>query len=455
MSNLLIRDATVLTMDAADTVHDPGWVWIEDGLISAVGESQPPAGIASRAERVIRGAGKALLPGLVNAHTHLSQSFMRGLGDEKTLLEWLKTVMWPIQEAMTPKDVRLASLLGLAENVRCGVTAVGQHHKITTSPAHVDATMEAAEQVGLRVQVARGWVDLGDAAEAADDILRKMERLMERWHNGASGRITLAFGPMAPWRCSDETMRRTVEQARAWGIRTHMHVAEAAGEIQLLQERTGMRNIEWLDALGALGPDLQLVHCVHLEEKEIEAIASEGATVVHCPTSNMYLASGIAPVPEMLAREIPVALGTDGSASNNTQDILETVKTAALLARTGSGRATALTPLEALRMVTTAGARFLGRQDLGQITAGFAADLTLVNLNTLRAAPVHNAAGALVFNASGPDVDTVIVDGRLLLDGGRLTMLNEDDLMEQCRQAAGRLLARAGVKGERGVSHGA
>lgn len=445
MTNLLIRDAAVLTMDAAGTVHHPGWVWVEDGRIEAVGGGRPPASFTSRAERIIEGAGKALLPGLVNAHTHLSQTFMRGLGHDKTLFEWLKTVMWPIQDAMTPDDVRLASLLGLAENVRCGVTAVGQHHKIVTSTAHVEATLEAAEKVGLRVQVARGWVDRGDAAEDVDAMLKEMETLVEGWHGRAGGRITLAFGPMATWRCSDETMRRSVEQARAWGLSTHMHVAEAENEIDLMRERTGMRNVEWLDALGVLGPDLQLVHCVHVDETEIELIAGSGATVVHCPTSNMYLASGIAPVPQMLAQKIPVALGTDGSASHNSQDLLETVKTATLLARTGSGRATALGPVEALRMVTTAGARFLGRQDLGQIAAGFAADLTLVNVNTLRAAPVHDAASALVFNANGPDVDTVIVDGDLLLDGGRLTMLDEVDLMEQCREAAGRLLARAGV----------
>lgn len=449
MSKLLLRDAAVLTMDATATVHHPGWVWVEEGHIGAVGDGRPPAAYASRADRVLEGGGKALLPGLINAHTHLSQTFMRGLGDDKTLLEWLKTVMWPLQDAMTPDDVRLASLLGLAENVRCGVSTVGQHHKIVTSPAHVEATLEAAETVGVRVQVARGWVDLGDAGEDPDEILREMETLVDAWHGRGDGRITLAFGPMAPWRCSDETMRRTVERARAWGIRTHLHVAEAAGEIKLLQERTGMRHVEWLDALDILGPDLQLVHCVHVDEGEIALITDRGATVVHCPTSNMYLASGIAPVPQMLAQEIAVALGTDGSASHNSQDILETVKTAALLARVGSGRATALTPLEALRMVTTSGARFLGRQDLGQIAAGFAADLTLVNLNTLRSAPVHSPASALVFNASGADVDTVIVNGRVLLDEGRLTMLDEGELLEQCREAAARLLSRAGVQSER------
>jgi len=454
MTNLLIRDAAVLTMNAADAVYDPGWVWVEEGRIDGVGRGQPPAAFVSRAQRVIEGAGKALLPGLVNAHTHLSQTFMRGLGDDKTLLEWLRTVMWPIQEAMTAEDMRLASLLGLAENVRCGVTAVGQHHKIVTSPAHVEATMKAAETVGVRVQVARGWVDLGDAAEAPDDILRQMATLMDRWHGRGNGRITLAFGPMAPWRCSGETIRRTVEQARAWGLRTHMHVAEGEGEIDLMRERTGMRHVEWLEAQGVLGPDFQLVHCVHVDEAEIELIADRGATVVHCPTSNMYLASGIAPVPQMLARKIPVALGADGSASNNSQDILETVKTAALLARVGSGRAAALTPVEALRTVTTSGARFLGRQDLGRIAAGSAADLTLVNLKTLRSLPVHDPASALVFNASGPDVDTVIVDGRLLLDEGRLTMVDEEELMDQCRDAAGRLLERAGVKRARGVLHG-
>ncbi len=445
MTTLLIINGSVLTMDAAQTVYTPGWVWLEDDRIGAVGPGEPPPELVTQADRTLDAMQLAVLPGLINGHTHLSQSFMRGLGDDKPLLDWLKQIMWPLQAAMTPEDVRLASLLGLVENLRCGVTGLVQHHKITPSPAHVEATLEAAQTVGLRLQLARGWVDLGQGSEPPETIIAEMAGLRERWHGAAEGRLTVAFGPMVPWRCSDEMMRRTVALARDWGLATHLHVAEAKDEIELMQQRNGLRHIEWLESLGLLGPDLQLVHCVHVTEPELDLIAARGATIIHCPVSNMYLASGAAPVRAMLARGIPVALGTDGSASHNSQDLLETMKIAALLAKVSSGDATAVLPTDVLRMVTTNGARLLGQPDLGQLKPGAKADLTLVNLNTARSQPVHQPASALVYNATGPDVHTVIVAGQVLLDAGRVTVVDEEALFAECRTAAKKLLARAGV----------
>jgi 5-methylthioadenosine/S-adenosylhomocysteine deaminase len=244
-------------------------------------------------------------------------------------------------------------------------------------------------------------------------------------------------------------MRRTVCLGREWGLRTHLHVAEAKVEIELMRQRNGLGHVEWLDSLGALGPEMQLVHCVWVSAAEIDRIAERGATVVHCPVSNMYLASGAAPLRRMLDCGVTVALGTDGPASHNSQDLLETLKVAVLLAKLSTGDAQALGPLEALRMVTTAGARFLGRDDLGRIVPGAKADLTLINLNTARSMPVHYPESAIVYNASGADAHTVIVDGQILLDAGRVTMLDEAALLEECRTAAKRLLARAGIRGDR------
>jgi 5-methylthioadenosine/S-adenosylhomocysteine deaminase len=444
--NLLIKNGSILTMDKQNTMYTPGWVCVENDRIGAVGADQPPVDLLAAAERVIDATHLAVMPGLINAHTHLSQTFMRGLGDDKPLLAWLKQVMWPLQTAMRPDEMRLAALLGLVENLRCGATTVGQHHKITTSPAHVDAAAEAAERVGLRLQLARGWIDLGTNAESPEVILAEMSRLRERWHGQAEGRITVAFGPMAAWRCSDEMMRQTFALAREWGLRTHIHVAEAKDEIRLMRQRNGLGHIEWLHRLGALGPEMQLVHCVWVSEAEIDLIAESQALVVHCPVSNMYLASGAAPLRRLLDRGVTVALGTDGPASHNSQDLLETLKIAALLAKVSTGQATALLPGEALRLVTTAGARFLGREDVGGIIPDAKADLTLVNLNTTRAMPVHRPESAVVYSASGADVHTVIVDGRILLDGGQVTMLDEAALLEECRAAAKRLLKRAGVE---------
>jgi 5-methylthioadenosine/S-adenosylhomocysteine deaminase len=213
----------------------------------------------------------------------------------------------------------------------------------------------------------------------------------------------------------------------------------------MLRDRTGKRHVEWLNSLGALGPDVHLVHCVWLSETELDLIARSGAVVVHCPVSNMYLASGTAPIRDMLSRDIPVALATDGPASNNSQDILEALKVTALLAKVSTGDATVLLPMDALRMATVDGARLLGRADLGKIVSGARADLTLVNLNNARCMPVHRPESALVYNASGPDVHTVMVDGHILLDAGRVIGLDEGALLAECRQAARRLLERAGV----------
>lgn len=444
---VLIVNAAILTMNRSGDVLWPGWVTLTGDRISAVGAGEPPTELRAQAERIIDATHMAVLPGLVNAHTHLSQTFMRGLGDDKPLLQWLKQVAWPLQAAMTPDDMHLASLLGLVENLKCGATAVNQHHKLP-GPAFADATLEAAATVGLRCQLARSWVDLGASAEQPGAILAELTRLHAHWHGQARGRLTISNGPMVPWRCSDETMRRTVAWARDRGLPTHIHVAEAQDEIDMMVQRNGLRHIAWLDSLDLLGPDMQLVHCVHIDEAEIDLIAESGSTVVHCPTSNMYLASGIAPVPALLRRGIPVALGTDGSASHNSQDLLETMKTAILLAKTGSGDATALLPLDVLRMATTAGARIMNRDDIGEVATGHKADLTIVNLNRPHIQPVHRPDSALVYNCNGPDVHTVIVDGRVLLDAGRVTMLDEQALLEACRQAAGALMRRAGVRGD-------
>jgi 5-methylthioadenosine/S-adenosylhomocysteine deaminase len=241
-------------------------------------------------------------------------------------------------------------------------------------------------------------------------------------------------------------MRRALNLARDWGVHTHLHVAEAQDEIDMLYERTGLRHVEWLHALDALGPDVHLVHSVWLDDHELDLVAASGSVVIHCPVSNMYLASGVAAVCQMLARGIPVALGTDGPGSQNSQDMLESLKIAALLAKVSTCDANAVLPLDLLRMATVDGARLLGRDDIGRIVPGARADLTLVDLNNARSMPVHRPESALVYNASGADVHTVLVEGRILLDAGQVTVLDEAALLEECRQAARDLLRRANVK---------
>ena len=444
---ILIQNGTLLSHDGARLSEMAGWLVVEGEQISATGAGQAPDEWRERADRVIDARHMAVLPGLVNGHTHLSQTFLRGLADDRPLLRWLKEVIWPAQAAMTPEDQYLAGLLGLVENLRCGVTTVVQHHKLP-GRAFVDAAASAAQTVGLRMVLARGWVDIGSSGEPLDSILAEFAWLHETWHGKNHDRVRVASGPLAPWRCCDDAMREITALARSWHLPTHIHVAETQDEIDLLFARCGRRHIEWLADLDCLGPDTQLVHAVHITDAEIELIAQAGATVVHCPTSNLYLASGAAPVRKMLDRGIAVALGTDGSASNTSQDLLECAKIGALLAKHVALDAHAMVAADVIRMMTTDGARLWGGPNEPQhrgLTPGAPADITLIDLNTVRCQPVHSAAAAVAYNASGPDVHTVIVGGEILLDAGRVTMLDEAALLEACRDAAARLMRRAAI----------
>ena len=276
----------------------------------------------------------AVLPGLVNGHTHLSQTFLRGLADDRPLLRWLKEVIWPAQAAMTPEDQYLAGLLGLVENLRCGVTTVVQHHKLP-GRAFVDAAASAAQTVGLRMVLARGWVDLGSSGEPLESILAEFAWLHETWHGKNHDRVRVASGPLAPWRCCDDTMRG-ITGAGAFVEPPHAYPrGRDAGRNRPAVCTLRPAAYRVAGGPGLSGTDTQLVHAVHVTDAELDLIAAAAATVVHCPTSNLYLASGAAPVRKMLDRGIAVALGTDGSASNTSQDLLECAKIGALLANVG------------------------------------------------------------------------------------------------------------------------
>ena len=289
----------------------------------------------------------AVMPGMINAHTHLFQTFIRGLADDKPLLDWLKAAIWPVARALTEEDAYLAAMLGFVENIRGGATSVIDHQYIHTEPGNDDGVYRAAEESGVRFLNARGWADMNyhpAFMETPDRILAEMVRLRDCWHGRANGRLRLEFGPLIPWGCSDATMRRTRALAKEWGTGTHIHVAETQAEVDMELASRGLRHVEWLDGLDALGPDVQLVHSVWLSDHELDLVERSGAVVVHCPVSNMYLASGVARVPEMRRRGIPVALATDGPGSNNNQDMLGLLKTTCLLHKVSSLNAMVLLP---------------------------------------------------------------------------------------------------------------
>lgn len=428
-----IRGGTLLDVINGSVVE--GDVLIgADGQIAALGTFPAP-----ESATILDARGCAVLHGLVNAHTHLSQTFMRGLGDDKKLLDWLKNVIWKLQAAMTPEDVYLATLLGLVENVTCGVIALTEHHKMVNSPAHSDAALRAYIEFGLPTLFAYGWNDIGDGALTVEQIIAEMERLRA----AASGTaVTVCVGPMVPWRCSDAAMQRTFALAESWDVPFHLHVAETQDEIALMIARNGMRHIEWLARLGVLSARTQVVHGVWLSDDEMRLLQRSGARLIHCPTSNMYLASGMAKVAPLYWRGVPIALGTDGSGSNNSQDMLELLKIAALLAKVETMDATALLPHDLLKMACVEGAAAVGLS-APELSLGATARLICVEIETPRSAPVHNPFSALVYNASGADVRHVVIGEQVVVRDRVVQGVDTSALIAECTQAARSLLRRA------------
>lgn len=428
----------------------PGYVFIRGERIAAVGAGAPPEGLAAQADETLVAAGQVVIPGLINAHTHLFQTFLRGLADDKPLLRWLEAAIWPGALAMTEADFYLAALLGFVENLRCGATSVLSQHYIQTSTRNMDMVAEAAQRSGARARLARGYADRDPYypafQEATEQVLRETERLVRAWNKPGS-RVRVEFGPLIPWGCRGEGLQKIARLARDWDIGVHIHLDETRPEVQMSLDEHGVRPARWLADLGVMDERWQLVHCVWLDEEEMDLVAQAGSTIVHCPVSNMYLASGTPKVLDWRKRGIPVALATDGPGSNNSQDMLEVLKYTACLQKVDQLDATALLPHEVLEMAWAGGARAMGLAgEIGRLAPGALADVTLVRLDRPHIAPVHSAQSALVYNANGNDVDTVIVNGQVLVRGGRHTTIDEAGLIADCQRAAEAMCARAGIK---------
>ncbi len=450
--NILIENGSILTLDDDGTIYQPGYLQVQGDRIAAVGGGEAPLELRESSHTTIDATDMAVFPGMVNSHTHLFQTFLRGLADDKPLLEWLRACIWPVAGHMASYECRLAGMVGLIENLRSGATAVIDHQYVHADPSNDDNFVQAAEEIGARLLLARGWADTNYTPmlmESQEQIIAETTRLYEMYQGKADGRIRIEFGPLIPWGCTDASMLKTYELARKWGVGTHIHVAETKGEVDKNIETRGCRHIEWLARLGILGPDVQLVHSVYLDDHELDLVAESGAVIVHCPVSNMYLASGAARVTEMLGRGISVALASDGPGSNNNQDMLGVLKTTALLAKVSTLDANAILPHDVLRMACRGGARAFGMPDsIGVLEVGRKADIVLADMNAAFAVPVHNPVSAIVYCLNSGAVDTVLVDGRILMRDKKVLIVDEASVLKEARVACKKLLDRAGVQSE-------
>lgn len=448
----LIRNGTVITMNEEMRVIPNGYVLMEGDLISEVGE-WPADGskdeLLRQVDMLLDAQGKAVIPGLVNGHTHLFQTFIRGVSDDLPLAQWLRQIIWPASLAMEEEDFYLAAMIGCIENLKSGATYIMDHHYVHTHAGNDDGVLKAMQESGIRGHMARGGVDLSyepRLSETIEQIFGRTDVLLDRWQGAAEGRISIALGPLNLYGCSESFLRQAADYSERNKLITHLHVAETKDQIDNTMERFGLRNLELVEAVGLLGKHTQVVHGVWLDDKELDLLKKNEATVIHCPVSNMYLASGVARVPEMLEQGINVALGTDGPGSNNCQDNLEVLKFTACLHKVDQLDSTLLPPMQVLKMGTINGAKAVGRErELGSLEPGKKADVVIIDLQKAHIAPIHRVSSAIVYNANGNDVDSVFVNGQLVVHRGKCTLVDEEEIIRRAQARVDVLRQRLGT----------
>jgi 5-methylthioadenosine/S-adenosylhomocysteine deaminase len=438
--SILIENAWILTLDSENTVIEDGYLFMEDGRITEVGEPDENLGdLRKKASQIIDAEGMILMPGLVNGHSHLFQTFTRGFADDKLLYPWLKEEIWPFSAAMEHDDFALAGLLGCVENLKNGATAVIDQHYVHTFQDSSDLILKAMKDTGIRGTLCRTFSNYNYTPllqEEDETIFSSLVRLTESYHNSENGRLQMSVGPINPWGCTVELYQKTYEYAMQQGLKYQIHTAETENVVDKCLEMYGKRNVEFFDSMGILGENTQLAHAIWLDDAELELTKKAGASVVHCPVANMFLADGIARVPEMRDMGISVCLGTDGPGSNNSQDMMEVLKTAVLLHKVNTMDPMVLSAEDVLQMACVEGAKALGREDLGRLQPGYVADMILVDWKKPHIAPVHKPASAVVFCANGNDVDTSIVDGKVVMRGRKVAHVDEIALIEECQLRA-------------------
>jgi len=448
MTTLLIHHARLLvTMDDTRREIADGAVFVRDNVIEAVG---PSSELPSTADEVIDASDQVVIPGLVNTHHHMVQSLTRAIrpAQDRELFGWLQT-LYPIWAGLTPEMTRVSTQTAMAELLLSGATTSSDHLYIYPNGTRLDDSIEAAAEIGMRFHAARGSMSVGQSqgglppdrvVEREDAILKDTQRLIERWHNpGRFAMQRIVVAPCSPFSVSRELMRDSALLAREHGVSLHTHLAENDNDIAYTREKFNCTPAEYAEQLGWVGRDVWCAHCVMLDEAGIRLFARTGTGVAHCPCSNMRLASGIAPIRAMRDAGVPVGIGVDGSASNDSGHMLAEVRQALLLQRVAHGPEkgpSAMSAREALEIATRGGAQVLNRDDIGHLAPGMAADIVTVPLDEIgMAGGLHDPLAALLF-CHVPRVKHSIVNGRVVVRDGRLTTLELPRLIEQHNRLA-------------------
>ncbi|MEU3843746.1 8-oxoguanine deaminase [Streptomyces sp. NPDC028635] len=453
---IVIENCAIATVDADDTEHVSGHLVLAGNRIESVGAGKAPEGLRNVVRR-IDASGHLATPGLVNTHHHFYQWISRGLATDHNLFDWL-VALYPTWARIDEPMCYSAAQGSLAMMARGGVTTAMDHHYVFPhgSGDLSGAIVKAAAEMGVRFTLARGSMDRSVkdgglppdfAVETLDGALAATEDTVRKHHDASFDAMTqVAVAPCSPFSVSTELMRQGAELARRLGVRLHTHGSETVEEEKFCHELFGMGPTDYFESTGWLGEDVWMAHCVHMTDSDIAAFARTKTGVAHCPSSNARLAAGIARVPDMLAAGVPVGLGVDGTASNESGELHTELRNALLINRLGAHREAALNARQALRLGTHGGARVLGRADqIGSLEAGKLADLVLWRMDTLAHASIADPVTALVFGAAAP-VTASFVNGRQIVEDGRLLTVDEDAVARSTREEAQRL-ARISAQG--------
>lgn len=440
MAELIFRGGTIVTVDDGRRVV-AGDVAVRDGVIVAVGGTYTPAG---HDYQIVDASGCVVMPGLVQAHVHTCQTLARGKADDRELLDWLHQVVWPYEGALDAAALTAAAELAMAELLLGGTTAILDMATVH----HTEAVFAAAERSGIRATIGKAMMDAPDPAippglrESTAASLADSDALADRWHGAADGRLRYAYAPRFVLSCTDELLAEVGRRAAARGVGIHTHASENKGEIAAVAARFGKRNLAALADLGLLGPRTGIAHCIHLDEHEIELLATTGTHVLHCPSSNLKLASGVAAIPELIDRGVAVAIGADGAPCNNNLDGFLELRLTALLHKPRVGPK-AMPAAQALAVATRGGAAALGLGDqLGALEVGRRGDVIAVDVTGPHLAPVTNPLSTLVYAARASDVRHVAVDGRLVVRDRELLTLDVAAVTRAAATHAHRVFAR-------------
>lgn len=430
--NILIKDISLLTMRKEKETMENTNIYIEEDRIKYIGELKEEF----KVDKVIDGKRKVALPGLINGHTHIGMSLLRNYADDLPLHEWLTQKIWPIEAKLTAEDVYWGSMLSIVEMIRSGVTCFADMYFF------MEEVGRAIEESGIRGVLSRGTIEEDDVS-LNEEKIEYTRNLYRDWHGRADGRIKVMVAPHAPYTCSPEYLKELMALAEELNTEIHIHLSETKKEVKDSFKEHNKSPIKHVYDLGLFNYPTLAAHCVHVSSEDIEILKEKNVQVVNNPTSNLKLASGFAPVEEMLNKGVNVALGTDGSSSNNNLNMFEEIHLASIINKAVNKSATSIPAITALEMATINGAKALFWDDeIGSLEVGKKADLILVDMDKPHFYPIHNIISALAYTAQASDIETVIVNGQILMEGYELKTLDEEKIIFETEKSSQDLINR-------------